>query len=91
MFDNVSSAFFTFSANPMQLFNYVRQCLATEVRLIQAAGENFLGMPSLMVSNSGTELMHKIEVLRGRTQASFNILVVFFFNFFTSKYFIEYS
>lgn len=57
-----------FSANPMQLFNYVRQCLATEVRLIQAAGENFLGMPNLMVSNSGTEVMHKIEVLRGRTQ-----------------------
>lgn len=64
---------FYFSTNPMQLFNYVRQCLATEVRLIQAAGENFLGMPNLMVSNSGTEVLHKIEVLRGRTQVGFCI------------------
>lgn len=61
---------FHFSANPMQLFNYVRQCLATEVRLIQAAGENYLGMPNLGISNSGTEVMHKIEILKTRTQVS---------------------
>lgn len=54
----------------MQLFNYVRQCLATEVRLIQAAGENYLGMPNLGISNSGTEVMHKIEILKTRTQVS---------------------
>lgn len=62
----------------MQLFNYVRQCLATEVRLISAAGENFLGMPNMMVSNAGTEVMHKIDVLRNRTQVSFHIYFTLF-------------
>ncbi|KAJ8931548.1 hypothetical protein NQ314_015519, partial [Rhamnusium bicolor] len=55
--------------NPMQLFTYVRQCLATEMRLVQAAGgENLTGLPNLMISNAGAEVLHKIDVLRGRTQ-----------------------
>lgn len=53
----------------MQLFSYVRQCLATEMRLVQAAnGEALSGLANLMISNSGAEVFHKIDILRRRTQ-----------------------
>lgn len=53
----------------MQLFSYVRQCLATEMRLVQAAnGEALSGLANLMISNSGAEVLHKIDILRRRTQ-----------------------
>ncbi|XP_044268459.1 signal transducer and activator of transcription 5B isoform X2 [Tribolium madens] len=58
-----------YSSNPMQLFSYVRQCLATEMRLVQAAnGEALTGLANLVISNSGTEVLHKIDILRRRTQ-----------------------
>uniref|UniRef100_V5G239 Signal transducer and activator of transcription n=1 Tax=Anoplophora glabripennis TaxID=217634 RepID=V5G239_ANOGL len=54
-------------SNPMQLFTYVRQCLATEMRLVQAAGgETFSGLP--IISSTSAEVLHKIDILRGRTQ-----------------------
>lgn len=53
----------------MQLYTYVRQCLATELRLVQASnGESLSGMSTLMVSHSGTEVLHKMDILRRRTQ-----------------------
>jgi hypothetical protein len=55
----------------MQLFTYVRQCLATEMRLVQASnGEALSGIANLMITNSGAEVLHKIDVLRRRTQVS---------------------
>lgn len=61
-----------YSSNPMQLFSYVRQCLATEMRLIQAAGgEGPSGMTALTGgATTGAEILHKIELLRRRTQES---------------------
>ncbi|KAJ8920971.1 hypothetical protein NQ315_015765 [Exocentrus adspersus] len=57
-----------YSANPMQLFTYVRQCMATEMRLVQAAGgEGFSGLP--LISNTNAEVLHKIEILRSRTHS----------------------
>lgn len=57
----------------MQLVTYVRQCLTTEMRLVQAAnGEALPGIASLVISNSGTEILHKIDVLRRRTQVLFS-------------------
>lgn len=56
----------------MQLFNYVRQCLATEMRLVQAAnGEAITGLPNIVTSNSGAEVLHKLEMLKTRTRVSF--------------------
>lgn len=61
------------SANPLQLYNYIRQCLATEMRLIQAAtGEGFQGLPNLLGNSASTEIMHKLEVLRNRTRVKHN-------------------
>lgn len=57
----------------MQLFTYVRQCLATEMRLVQAAGgESFTGLP--LISSTSAEVLHKIDVLRGRTQVNNQVL-----------------
>lgn len=53
----------------MQLFSYVRQCLATEMRLIQAAGvDGPAGMVALVGATTGAEVIHKLEMLRRRTQ-----------------------
>lgn len=59
-----------YSTNPMQLFNYVRQCLATEMSLIQNnSGESGLsGFPNLATTNSGAQVLHQLEQLRARTQ-----------------------
>ncbi|VEN37707.1 unnamed protein product [Callosobruchus maculatus] len=60
-----------YSSNPMQLFTYVRNCLAAEMRLIQnASGESLAGLPNMIISNSGAEVMHKIDILRNRTQST---------------------
>ncbi|CAH1960095.1 unnamed protein product [Acanthoscelides obtectus] len=60
-----------YSSNPMQLFTYVRNCLAAEMRLIQnASGENLGGLPNMVITNSGAEVMHKIDILRNRTQST---------------------
>ncbi|KAK9870367.1 hypothetical protein WA026_007935 [Henosepilachna vigintioctopunctata] len=55
-----------YSANPLQLFTYVRQCLATEFGLIQQASGEVV--PGLSMKNSGAETLHKIDILRRRTQ-----------------------
>ncbi|CAG9825338.1 unnamed protein product [Phaedon cochleariae] len=58
-----------YSASPVQLFNHIRNCLAAELRLVQAAGgENITGLPSLVLSNSGAEVLQKVSILRSRTQ-----------------------
>ncbi|XP_025832756.1 signal transducer and activator of transcription 5B [Agrilus planipennis] len=58
-----------YSGNPMQLFNYVRQCLATEMRLVQAVnGEGTTGLPSFIANSSSAEVMHKLDILRNRTR-----------------------
>ncbi|CAG9767639.1 unnamed protein product [Ceutorhynchus assimilis] len=60
-----------YSANPMQLFNFIRQCLAAEMKFLQAAGADFMGMaPALAMSNSASEVLHKLDDLRRRTQAT---------------------
>ncbi|KAF7282323.1 signal transducer and transcription activator Stat92E isoform X2 [Rhynchophorus ferrugineus] len=60
-----------YSSNPLQLFNFIRQCLATEMKFLQAAGADFMGMgPTLPLSNSAAEVLHKLEDLRKRTQAT---------------------
>ncbi|GLV38891.1 Signal-transducer and activator of transcription protein at 92E [Carabus blaptoides fortunei] len=61
-----------YSSNPMQLFSYVRQCLSTEMRLIQAAGgEGPSGMTPLAVgASTGADILHKLELLRRHTQDS---------------------
>lgn len=68
-----------FSSNPMQLFNYVRQCLATEVRLIQAVtGEILTGLPLGLQDSSTTDVVRKLDVLKQRTRVScFNLLFLF--------------
>lgn len=57
----------------MQLFSYVRQCLSTEMRLIQAAGgEGPSGMTPLAVgASTGADILHKLELLRRHTQVEF--------------------
>ncbi|XP_019864878.1 signal transducer and activator of transcription 5B isoform X2 [Aethina tumida] len=58
-----------YSSNPMHLFTYIRQCLQTEMRLVQAANNGeCAGLPNLMISNIGTEVQRKIADLRNRTQ-----------------------
>lgn len=53
----------------MQLFNFIRQCLAAEMKFLQAAGADFMGMgPALAISNSAAEVLHKLDDLRRRTQ-----------------------
>lgn len=58
-----------YSTNPMQLFNYIRQCLATEMSLIQSInGEGLTGFPNLSTTNSGAQVLYQLEQLRRRTQ-----------------------
>lgn len=57
-----------YSGNPMQLFNYVRQCLATEMRLVQAASGEVTGFPNLVTNGSSAEVIHKLEILKTRTR-----------------------
>lgn len=58
----------------MQLFSYVRQCLATEMRLIQAAGvDGPAGMVALVGATTGAEVIHKLDLLRRRTQVCLRI------------------
>lgn len=57
-----------YSTNPMQLFNYVRQCLATELRLIQIAGVEGPANMDLLGASTGAEVIHKLELLRRKTQ-----------------------
>lgn len=53
----------------MQLFTYVRQCLATEMRLIQAAsGEIPTGLPNIPISNVTAEVARQVDVLQRRTE-----------------------
>lgn len=63
----------------MQLFAYVRQCLSTEMRLIQAAGgEGPSGMPMLGAGNAGADILHKLDVLRRRSQVEWlDFFIVF--------------
>lgn len=66
----------TYGANPIQLFNHIRQCLATEMRLIQAAnGEGVTDFPHLATNNNGAEVLQKLDVLRRRTQVRFSLIV----------------
>lgn len=52
----------------MSLYNYIRQCLQTEMRLVKAAsGEGLGGMPHMVLSTMGTEIIQQIEMLRIRT------------------------
>ncbi|CAG9853830.1 unnamed protein product [Phyllotreta striolata] len=60
-----------YGSNPMQLFNLIRDRLAAEMRLIQTAGiDNLAGLPNIMMSNSGAEVLQKVNVLRSRTQGT---------------------
>ncbi|XP_074031027.1 signal transducer and transcription activator Stat92E isoform X1 [Leptinotarsa decemlineata] len=60
-----------YSATPVLLFTHIRTCLAAEVRLVQAAGGELLtGLPNVMISNSGVEVLQKVTVLRSRTQGT---------------------
>lgn len=62
----------------MQLFTYVRQCLAAEMRLVQSiSGEIMTGLPNLTISNSGAEILQKIQILSAKTQVS-NVKVFYF-------------
>lgn len=52
----------------MTLYNYIRQCLQTEMRLVKAAsGESIGSMPHMILSTMGTEIIQQIEMLRVRT------------------------
>lgn len=59
-----------FSTNPMQLFNYIRQCLATEIRFIQLAGVEGPANLDMLAGNTGADVIHKLEILRRRTQVN---------------------
>ncbi|XP_028135421.1 signal transducer and activator of transcription 5B isoform X1 [Diabrotica virgifera virgifera] len=60
-----------YSSCPIQLFTHIRNCLAAEMRLVQAAGvDSLTGLPNLMISNSGAEVLQKVNVLRSRTQST---------------------
>lgn len=75
----------------MQLFIYIRQCLTTEFGVIQqASGES---VPGLSMKNSGAETLHKIDILKRRTQVSCINLISkdgpfghLFFNFYSRQY-----
>lgn len=58
----------------MQLFNYIRKCLATELQLIQAAtGESPSGLNHL-ISSRASDIMHKIEMLRRKSSGTSDLL-----------------
>lgn len=60
-----------YSENPTNLFTFIRQCLATEMKYLQAAGADFMGMaPTLAISNSATEILNRLDALRRMTQAT---------------------
>lgn len=50
----------------MQLFTYIRQCLSTEFGMIQQVSGEIV--PGLSMKNSGAETLHKIDILKRRTQ-----------------------
>lgn len=46
------------------------------MKFLQAAGADFMGMgPTLPLSNSAAEVLHKLEDLRKRTQVGINVFV----------------
>uniref|UniRef100_A0A6M2DHU1 Signal transducer and activator of transcription n=1 Tax=Xenopsylla cheopis TaxID=163159 RepID=A0A6M2DHU1_XENCH len=62
-------------SNPIQLFNYVRHCLTTEMRLVQAGGmtgiESIpLGVFGLNSNSIANEILQELNVLRARTKES---------------------
>lgn len=53
----------------MYLYDYVRRCLFTEMKLIKDAGGDYSLFPiGFEIPNSATEVIRKINVLRSRTQ-----------------------
>ncbi|KAL1491221.1 hypothetical protein ABEB36_011852 [Hypothenemus hampei] len=58
-----------YSSNPIQLFNLIRRCLEMEVKCLEAAGVDLLGViPMLPVKNSVDEIKQKIEELKRQIQ-----------------------
>ncbi|XP_060516517.1 signal transducer and activator of transcription 5B isoform X2 [Cylas formicarius] len=58
-----------YSSNPMQLFNYIRQCLAMEIKFLQQSGAEFLGGgPALAISHTAAEVLNRLDMLRRNTQ-----------------------
>ena len=62
--------FFIFSSNPMQLFNYVRQCLQMEMRLVQNTNGDNADFSHMVGSTASAAILQKLEMLRRRTQVS---------------------
>lgn len=53
----------------MYLYDYVRRCLFTEMKLIKDAGGDYSLFPTgFEIPNSATEVIRKIDILRTRTQ-----------------------
>lgn len=53
----------------MYLYEYVRRCLFTEMKLIKEAGGDYSLFPiGFEIPNSATEVIRKINILRNRTQ-----------------------
>ncbi|XP_050310065.1 signal transducer and activator of transcription 5B isoform X2 [Anthonomus grandis grandis] len=59
-----------YSQNPIQLVHLVRQRLATEMKFLQQAGADFMGMGTGLLSNNAAEVLHKLDDLRRRTQST---------------------
>lgn len=58
-----------YSSDPMYLYEYVRQCLFTEMKLIKEAGGDFSLFPTdFEQPNITTEVIRNIDILRTRTQ-----------------------
>ncbi|XP_022902294.1 signal transducer and activator of transcription 5B isoform X2 [Onthophagus taurus] len=58
-----------YSSNPMMLFNYIRRCLQTENQIVMRAnGDTSGGLPHMLMSNSGVEILQQLDVLRHKTQ-----------------------
>lgn len=61
---------FCCSSNPTQLFHFIRQCLSTELKLVQSAGPIH---PQPLPTNVN-EILGLVEVIRNKTKVRQNQL-----------------
>ncbi|KAH0999125.1 hypothetical protein HUJ05_006803 [Dendroctonus ponderosae] len=53
------------NSNPTQLFHYIRQCLSTELKLVQSAGP----IHPLPIPSNVSEILKLIDMVHNKTKA----------------------